>query len=115
MPTRPCAGPAPGQPCPTRQLIPILRGSKTAARCGYCRAQWQQAKDGRRPMRRTYAEQQRRAQQVQAQSWCSGCGTTLDLTAEHLTPVAQGGSEDGPLTTLCRPCNAKRGARLGTR
>ena len=39
MPTRVCAGPAPGQSCPTRQLIPTTPGSKTAPRCGYCRAQ----------------------------------------------------------------------------
>lgn len=112
MPSRPCAGPAPGQPCPTRQLIPVQRGSKTAARCPSCRILWQQAKDGRRPMRRTYAEQQRRAQQVQAQPWCSNCGATTDLTGEHLIPVAQGGNENGPLTTLCRSCNSKRGARF---
>jgi 5-methylcytosine-specific restriction endonuclease McrA len=114
MPTRPCAGPAPDQPCPTRQLISVQRGSKTAARCGYCRQQWQHAKDGRRPMRRTYAEQQRRAQQVKAQPWCSDCGTTTNLTAEHIIAVALGGSEDGPLTTLCQPCNSKRGAKLAT-
>jgi hypothetical protein len=39
MTTRPCAGPAPGVPCPTRQLIPAQPGSKTAARCGHCRTQ----------------------------------------------------------------------------
>jgi 5-methylcytosine-specific restriction endonuclease McrA len=116
MPSRICRGPADGDPpCPTRALVPVRRGSKTAARCGPCRTAWQQAKDGRRPMRRTYAEQQRRAQQVQAQPWCSDCGATTDLTAEHINPVATSGDEHGELVTLCRPCNSKRGARLARR
>jgi len=114
MPTRICPGPSPGQPCPTRALVRARPGSRTAARCATCQPRWQHAKDQRRPDRRTYAEQQRRAQQVQAQPWCFDCGATEDLTAEHINSVGQGGSEDGPLITLCRPCNSKRGARLSS-
>lgn len=123
MPSRICAGPGNGQPCPTRQLIPVQRGSKTAARCPSCRTLWQQAKDGRRPMRRTYAEQQRRAQQVHDQPWCLDCGATTNLSAEHVEPVAVAVArgvpvevaEAGPLVTLCVSCNSKRGARFARR
>jgi hypothetical protein len=82
----------------------------------------QQAKDDRRPTRRTYAEQQRRRQQVEAVPWCQwpGCGATTDLTAGHLVDVAAadgagvpvGIAEAGPLTTLCRHHNSSSGATV---
>lgn len=31
-----------------------------------------------------------------------------DLTADHIIPVARGGSEDGPLRVLCRSCNSAK-------
>lgn len=34
------------------------------------------------------------------------------LTADHVTPVAAGGAEDGPLAVLCLSCNARKGGRL---
>jgi hypothetical protein len=74
----------------------------------------QQAKDAKRPTRRTHAEQQRRRQQVEAVPWCQwpGCGATEDLTAGHLGDVAAGYPEDGPLTTLCRHHNSSSGATV---
>jgi 5-methylcytosine-specific restriction endonuclease McrA len=36
----------------------------------------------------------------------------MDLTADHVVPVAAGGPEDGPLTVLCRGCNSAKGASL---
>ena len=42
MSTRPCAGPTPGMPCPTRQLVTAKPGSKTAARCMGCRRRYEQ-------------------------------------------------------------------------
>ena len=123
MPTRPCAGPAPGLPCPTRQLLPARPGAKTAARCCYCRTQWQKTKDARRPDRRSYAEQERRRRTVA--TWiaehgyqCPGIPGQVaphpshDLTAEHVDPVAITRNERGPLAVLCRPCNSKLGAAL---
>lgn len=35
-----------------------------------------------------------------------------DLTADHVVPVAAGGSEDGPLGVLCRQCNARKRDQL---
>jgi hypothetical protein len=131
MSSRPCAGPFPGQPCPTRALVPVRRDSKTAARCPTCRTAWQQAKDGRRPMRRTYAEQQRRAQTVaewvQANGYvCPGCPisngnphpadpTSNPLTAEHIKSFAETGNEHGPLSVMCQRGNSAGGARLARR
>lgn len=47
--------------------------------------------------------------------WCPGWGVpehqATDLTADHITAVAAGGAEDGPLTVLCRSCNGRKGAR----
>lgn len=46
---------------------------------------------------------------------CPGYGVpshpSTDLTADHITPVSRGGSEEGgPLRVLCRSCNSRRGA-----
>lgn len=32
--------------------------------------------------------------------------------ADHVTPIAQGGHEDGPLAVHCSSCSARQGARL---
>ena len=42
-----------------------------------------------------------------AQPWCSWCGATEDLTADHIRP----GDPTSPLRTLCRPCNSARANR----
>jgi hypothetical protein len=81
-------------------------------RCIHHQRQRQQTKDAKRPQRRTHAEQQRRRQQVIDQPWCTICGATTDLTAGHLEDVAAGGSESGPLTTLCRHHNSSTGANV---
>lgn len=36
---------------------------------------------------------------------CVCCGSQDDLTRDHVIPIAKGGG-DGPLRTLCRPCNS---------
>ncbi len=42
---------------------------------------------------------------------CRQCGSGLDLTVDHITPIAKGGSNDiGNLQTLCRHCNSSKGA-----
>lgn len=59
--------------------------------------------------------------QVLAVPWCecTGCGihpgacnATTDLTSDHVTPIASGGSADGPTITLCRRCNSSKKDRL---
>ncbi len=78
-------------------------------------------------MRRTYAEQQRRAQavtdHVAAYGWqCLGLAghehqphPSRDLTAEHVDPVALSHNEAGPLMVICRSLNSALGARLARR
>ena len=65
----------------------------------------------------TWTEQQRRARTVRAWVqthglWCPGWRRdphpSSDLTADHVTPVAAGGREDGELAVLCRPCNSAK-------
>ncbi|MGF2049613.1 HNH endonuclease, partial [Lactococcus lactis] len=36
------------------------------------------------------------------------CPATTDLTADHITPLAQGGSNHGPRRVLCRSCNSTK-------
>lgn len=44
---------------------------------------------------------------------CKHCGTSDDLTVDHIIPVAAGGlSFDKNLQTLCRSCNSKKGCRI---
>lgn len=42
------------------------------------------------------------------QPWCSRCGATRDLTADHEFP----GDPMSPLRTMCRPCNSARANRM---
>lgn len=43
---------------------------------------------------------------------CRRCGTTDDLTIDHIMPVSRGGTnERSNLQTLCRRCNCSKGAR----
>lgn len=42
----------------------------------------------------------------QLQPWCTDCGTTHDLTGDHLRWPARGLRD---VDVVCRPCNSKRG------
>ena len=50
---------------------------------------------------------------IQAQPWCSACGATTDLTADHLDPLSKGGVAVtlADVRVLCRSCNSRRGNR----
>lgn len=49
---------------------------------------------------------------IAAHPWCDVCKSRLDLTADHIVPVARGGTNDkGNLQVLCRVCNSRKGAR----
>jgi 5-methylcytosine-specific restriction enzyme A len=81
-------------------------------RCEFCA-------DGRPNLRTATTSQrgygaahQRRSRQARAaHPWCEECGATEDLTADHLTAIANGGDPLGPLLVLCRSCNSRRGAK----
>lgn len=43
---------------------------------------------------------------------CRRCGAEDDLSIDHVHPVSKGGGDDlANLQTLCRGCNARKGAR----
>jgi 5-methylcytosine-specific restriction enzyme A len=110
MTPRPCLG------CGT----PVPMGS----RCPRCAGRVAQVKRQARPYSATAVEIRRRRAAVEewiAQYgwWCQGWEQREPhavvwpniLTADHTTPVAVGGREDGPLTVRCKSCNSARGAR----
>jgi hypothetical protein len=39
-------------------------------------------------------------------------GSPVRLTADHISPVALGGAEDGPLSVHCYRCQAKQGGMI---
>jgi hypothetical protein len=44
---------------------------------------------------------------------CRFCGSTKDLSIDHIHPWSLGGSDEiYNLQTLCRPCNSRKGARV---
>ena len=44
---------------------------------------------------------------------CVQCGTTEDLTIDHIYPRIRGGAHtEDNLQTLCRSCNSRKGARV---
>lgn len=87
-----------------------------------------QSGPNRTPRRVSYAERQRRKRCVdqwlaEYGAWCPECGavewyddgTKVVITADHVTPVALGGAEDGPLKAMCKRCQSSQGARIRNR
>ena len=83
-----------------------------------------------RPKRNTGPEIRRRRETVSA--WLREYGITLEngdviarcpecrqmrahWVADHVTPFAEGGSEDGELRVHCRVCSGKQGARIAAK
>lgn len=53
---------------------------------------------------------------IARQPWCTYCGSTDDLTADHVTPRSLGGTaQSANLVTACRRCNSERGGKLGAK
>ncbi len=61
---------------------------------------------------RNYGRQWKKLSRVaiEAQPWCSDCGSTEDLTGDHPIALARGGEALQVPAVLCRICNARRGA-----
>jgi 5-methylcytosine-specific restriction protein A len=93
-----CGEPSDRSRCPgchaTRQReVDATRGGATAR--GYTRAWERQAAAVKRQ-----------------QPACDVCGSTADLTVDHVVAKARGGTDDrGNLRTLCRRHNSAKGSR----
>lgn len=89
----------------------------TRGRCPDCARSYDRAKMARRRARRGttsqrgYDSQYRelRKEAIAAHPYCADCGTTDDLTADHIVPLSQGGDPNGALAVRCRSCNSRRG------
>lgn len=46
---------------------------------------------------------------VAASPICERCQATEDLTADHVLPLARGGTNEDERQTLCRRCNSRKG------
>jgi 5-methylcytosine-specific restriction endonuclease McrA len=45
---------------------------------------------------------------IRAQPYCGRCGSTEDLTGDHIVPFSQGGMDvPSNIRVLCRSCNAE--------
>lgn len=66
-----------------------------------------------RMARATTAHRTWAAQVIARDKACQRCGTNLDLTADHITPLAHGGAPYDLANgqALCRSCNGRKGAR----
>lgn len=85
-----CGQPTNGPRCPDHQPeAPRSKHTMSATQRGYD-ARWQRLS--------------RRARRMQP--WCSDCGTSSDLTADHLRWPAR---TLGDVEVVCRACNSRRG------
>jgi HNH endonuclease len=107
------------QPGIGRGLQPCSASRKGAARRGSPAGMSYRTPAQKERTRRPKAERKRRqdliAAHVALYGWvCPGYGrpwhASQDLTADHVVPVARGGSEEGTIRVLCRSCNSRRGA-----
>lgn len=92
-PPHPCAQPG----CP--ELVSIA--------CPRCPKHEQEYQRERNRRRTHYKGQWRKTSQAarRAQPFCSRCGATADLTADHV----QARSLDAGVDVLCRSCNTRKG------
>ena len=91
---RPCLG-TPGQPC--NQL-------GTGSRCRDHARAWKKLRNADRPIAKAV---------IAASPRCAQCGHTGSadnpLTADHVVPLARGGTNTGPRQTLCTTHNRAKG------
>jgi hypothetical protein len=72
-------------------------------------------------VRRPYDSKERRRRKAAVDAWreeygdwCPLCGRHgVKLSADHITPYAETGTEDTPLRVICLDCNRRLGSQLG--
>lgn len=113
--------PAPRRPRPCLDCGTLTRN---ASRCDEHQAAWQRRRDQQRgsASQRGYDSAWRKVARAAVDShrqqygdWCPGWGVqphhATDLTADHITPLAHGGTnEPANAAVLCRPCNSRKHA-----
>ncbi len=87
-----------------------------ATRCEACQSERDrrinQQRGGAHARGYTRSWQRTAAHVKQQQPVCEVCGSTADLTVDHITPKARGGTDAvDNLRTLCRRHNSAKGAR----
>jgi 5-methylcytosine-specific restriction endonuclease McrA len=87
-----------------KRCLDCGRTTTGGSRCAHCQR-------GRDSVYNSTRKRARAQATIAASPRCENCGATADLTADHLVPVIDGGA-NGPLRTLCRSCNSRRGTRL---
>jgi len=74
-------------------------------------------RDPAQKVRNTYRYRRFRAAVIAAHPWCERCGTTADLTIDHIEPMERNLARALDPTNVrvwCRRCNSRKGARGGT-
>lgn len=94
-------------PRPCAQCGTVVRNSHLCINC-------KRKREAQRPARqiRGYDSQWQQLSRYAraAQPWCSRCGSSKDLTADHIVPLASGGSSTlSNIQVLCRKCNSSKG------
>lgn len=93
----------------------------SGTRCPDHTRQVDRAKTATARARRPYTNQEKLRRARAVTDWraqhgdvCPGYGVSAhpssDLAADHVHPVGAGGSEEGPLSVLCRSCNGRKAA-----
>lgn len=83
-----------------------------STRCGPCRSEHERQRGGANARGYTRTWEKRASEVKKRQPSCVACGTTSDLTVDHIVPKAAGGTDDiTNLRTLCRRHNSSKGSR----
>lgn len=98
------------RPCVDCGILPTPEQRRFAyGRCPDCAREYRKRR-ARDPIRRAaYNERAFREFSLEGKE-CEVCGTTEDLTRDHIIPLARGGTAADGLRVLCRMHNSRRGA-----
>lgn len=80
-------------------------------KCASCKREHEQRRGSAH--RRGYGKQHQRlaAEAIRLHPFCAACGTTKDLTADHILPKSRGGLNAlSNYEVLCRSCNSSKGS-----